>query len=60
MRPCSLLEFDKARCHWPLGDVNEVATEFCCGAPARGHRYCRHHMRNGAWSGSDTGHAARN
>src|SRR5258707_2210835 len=25
MRPCSLLELDEARCHWPLGDVNEVA-----------------------------------
>jgi GcrA cell cycle regulator len=59
MRPCSLLELDEARCHWPLGDVNEVATEFCGGAPAPGHRYCRHHMRMAHGQGSDAGHAAR-
>jgi GcrA cell cycle regulator len=59
MRPCSLLELDEARCHWPLGDVNEVATEFCGGAPAPGHRYCRHHMRMAHGQGSDAGHATR-
>jgi GcrA cell cycle regulator len=59
MRPCSLLQLDEARCHWPLGDVNEVATEFCGGAPAPGHRYCRHHMRMAHGQGSDAGHATR-
>src|SRR5437879_5566641 len=55
MRPCSLLELDEARCHWPLGDVNEVATEFCGGAAAPRHRYCRHHMRMAHGQGSDAG-----
>jgi GcrA cell cycle regulator len=45
MRPCSILELDATRCHWPLGEVHEVATLFCGGAPARGRRYCLHHLR---------------
>ena len=32
MQPCSILELDTTRCHWPLGPIDEVATEFC-GAP---------------------------
>ena len=45
MQPCSILELDQARCHWPLGKVNAIATEFCGGIPARGHSYCPHHLR---------------
>ena len=45
MQPCSILELDTGRCHWPLGGVYKVATEFCGGIPAPGHRYCRHHLR---------------
>jgi GcrA cell cycle regulator len=45
MQPCSILELDAGRCHWPLGEVHKVATEFCGGTPAPGHRYCRHHLR---------------
>ena len=46
MRPCPLLELDDSRCHWPLGDVLEVAVMFCGAAvqPA-GRPYCSHHMR---------------
>jgi hypothetical protein len=28
VRPCSLLELDGKRCHWPLGPVDEVPAEF--------------------------------
>ena len=45
MRPCSILELDQTRCHWPLGKLNTIATEFCGGIPARGHSYCPHHLR---------------
>ncbi len=44
MRPCSLIELDNTRCHWPLGDIEKVATMFCGGvAVQRG--YCRHHWQ---------------
>ena len=26
MQPCSILELDTTRCHWPLGPIDEVAT----------------------------------
>jgi GcrA cell cycle regulator len=45
MRPCSLLELDDGRCHWPLGEMHEVATLFCGGAIVPGRRYCAHHLR---------------
>jgi hypothetical protein len=45
MRPCSILELDATRCHWPLGEVHEVATLFCGGAGAPGRRYCSYHLR---------------
>jgi hypothetical protein len=45
MRPCSILELDATRCHWPLGGFHNVAAQFCGGTPAPGHRYCPHHLR---------------
>jgi GcrA cell cycle regulator len=43
MRPCSLLDLDKHRCRWPLGDVGVMATEFCGGQALDGLPYCAHH-----------------
>jgi GcrA cell cycle regulator len=45
MRPCSVLELDATRCHWPLGGFHDVAVQFCGGIAATGHRYCPHHLR---------------
>lgn len=45
MHPCSLLDLDDRRCHWPLGDVHAVALQFCGGAVVSGQRYCAHHQR---------------
>ena len=45
MRPCPLAELDDTRCHWPLGDVYQVATLFCGGEAAPHRRYCAHHLR---------------
>ena len=45
MQPCSILELDQTRCHWALGKVNAIATEFCGGVPATGHSYFPHHLR---------------
>ena len=45
MRPCSILELDRTRCHWPLGGLHDAATRFCGGTPAPGQRYCPHHLR---------------
>jgi GcrA cell cycle regulator len=45
MQPCSLLELEAGRCHWPLGDVHQVAVLFCGGAAAPGRRYCQDHCR---------------
>jgi GcrA cell cycle regulator len=45
MQPCSILELDDNRCHWPIGNVTEVAMLFCGGAVASGQRYCLHHRR---------------
>ena len=50
MRPCALIELDDGRCHWPLGDVHQVATLFCGGATVPGHRYCPHHLRMARYS----------
>ena len=50
MQPCSILELDTTRCHWPLGPIDEVATEFCGEPPAPGHRYCPHHLRMARYS----------
>jgi GcrA cell cycle regulator len=43
--PCSILDLDDNRCHWPLGEVHEVAALFCGGATEPGRRYCTHHLR---------------
>ena len=50
MQSCSILELDQTRCHWPLGEVNAIATEFCGGAAVPGHRYCPHHLRMARYS----------
>jgi hypothetical protein len=50
MQPCSILELDQTRCHWPLGTVNDAATLFCGAAPVPGHRYCPHHLRMSRYS----------
>jgi GcrA cell cycle regulator len=52
MRPCSLLELDDSRCHWPLGDAEAVATMFCGGDAVPGRRYCPHHLRRARGQGS--------
>jgi GcrA cell cycle regulator len=44
-QPCSILELDQTRCHWPLGEVYDAATLFCGGAPTPGRSYCPHHLR---------------
>jgi hypothetical protein len=43
MQSCSILKLDQTRCHWPLGEVNVIATEFCGGATVPGR--CLHHLR---------------
>jgi GcrA cell cycle regulator len=45
MRPCSLIELDKSRCRWPLGDIVEVAVQYCGGVVVPGSPYCAHHWR---------------
>ena len=45
MRPCSILELDATRCHWPLGGFHDAAMQFCGGAPMPGRRYCAYHLR---------------
>ena len=45
MRPCSILELDATRCHWPLGDIEEVAVQYCGGVAVPGRGYCVHHWR---------------
>ena len=47
-QPCSILELDDRRCHWPLGNVNEVATRFCGGVTMLGRSYCAEHRRIGS------------
>jgi hypothetical protein len=51
-QPCALLELDDRRCHWPLGDVHQVATLFCGGATVPGRCYCAHHLRRARAHGS--------
>jgi len=45
MQPCTLLELESGRCHWPLGDPLAVASMFCGAAALPGRRYCDHHQR---------------
>ena len=44
-QPCSLYELTDCRCHWPLGNVNDVAVQFCGDQAVPGQRYCAHHLR---------------
>jgi hypothetical protein len=43
-RPCTLIELDDGRCHWPLGDIEAVAVLFCGGVAVPGRCYCAHHL----------------
>jgi GcrA cell cycle regulator len=43
--PCTIIELDNTRCHWPLGPIDEVAVLFCGGEAAEGFPYCPHHIR---------------
>ena len=45
MRPCSILELDDSRCHWPLGEVHKVAALFCGGVAETDCPYCTHHLQ---------------
>ena len=45
MRPCSLLELNETDCHWPLGELHEVAALFCGASKGPGFPYCGHHLR---------------
>jgi GcrA cell cycle regulator len=51
MRCCSLVELDDGRCRWPLGDLHQVAAQFCGGDTVPGSSYCRHHLRIAYHSG---------
>ena len=44
MQPCSILELDQTRCHWPLGDIEAVAVLFCGGVAVPGRCCCAHHL----------------
>ena len=55
MRPCSILELDATRCHWPLGDVETIAVMFCGGVAVPGRRYCAHHLRRATGKGGGNG-----
>ena len=52
MQPCSILELDDSRCHWPLGGMHEVATLFCGGVAVTDRPYCAHHLRMARSHGS--------
>ena len=39
------LELDDGQCRWPLGDVHQVATQFCGGDAVPGRCYCAHHLQ---------------
>ncbi len=45
MQPCTLVELEAGQCHWPLGEMQQVAVMFCGGAAVPGRRYCAHHLR---------------
>jgi GcrA cell cycle regulator len=42
--PCSLLDLDDKRCHWPNGHPSEPSFYFCGGVVERG-SYCDFHSR---------------
>ena len=41
----SLLELNKATCHWPIGDPSSPDFFFCGGKALTGLPYCAHHSR---------------
>jgi len=45
MRPRSLLELNETDCHWPLGEVHDVAVLFCGASKEPVSPYCGHHLR---------------
>ena len=44
-QPCSIRELDDSRCHWPLGELHQVAVLFCGGVAVTDCPYCTHHLR---------------
>ena len=52
MQPCSILELDDSRCHWPLGEDDEIATLFCGDVAMANCPYCEHHLRMARSHGS--------
>jgi len=44
-QPCSLLDLDRGKCRWPLGDPVAGDFSFCGNAAADGFSYCAGHAR---------------
>lgn len=44
-QPCSLLDIDHGKCHWPLGDPHEDGFAFCGNNAVTGFSYCVGHAR---------------
>jgi GcrA cell cycle regulator len=44
-QPCSLLEIDHGKCHWPLGDPHDAGFAFCGNDAVTGFSYCVGHAR---------------
>jgi GcrA cell cycle regulator len=44
-QPCSLLEIEHDKCHWPLGDPHDAAFAFCGNDAVTGFSYCVGHAR---------------
>ena len=44
-QPCSLLEIDSGKCHWPLGDPHDSGFAFCGNDAVTGFSYCVGHAR---------------
>jgi GcrA cell cycle regulator len=43
--PCTIYDLNNFRCHWPLGAIDEPATEYCGALVTDGRVYCPHHHR---------------
>jgi GcrA cell cycle regulator len=44
-QPCSLLDIDHGKCHWPLGDPHDSGFAFCGNDAVTGFSYCVGHAR---------------
>ena len=44
-QPCSLLDIDHGKCHWPLGDPHDAGFAFCGNDAVTGFSYCVGHAR---------------